>query len=181
MEKLNNTSKIILLGFLLVLMSGCSTFITFDSRKMTLDDVISLSKVDLDSDIIILQIESTYSKFRLDTAEILKLKAKGVDDKVIKYMIETTLLPERFSWEYSRSPMNQSYYNFNQSDEDYENSYSPNGSVNGIYPSLNPYDSTVNNQTDFFIQPSPNYGGQLLFDTRLFESNTYNDKTKSDD
>ncbi|MFC1650714.1 hypothetical protein ACFL2X_04020 [Candidatus Latescibacterota bacterium] len=170
MKKSINAANMILLGFLLLFITGCSSFVTFDNRKMSVDDVISLSKINLDTDVIILQIKSTYSKYRLDTAEILRLKTEGVDDEVIKYMIETTHAPERFSWEYRESPINDSYYNFNQSEEVYDYNKRPYGDRNRIYPYVSPYSHPVNIQTDYFRRSSPYYGRRMLYDSRLFEN-----------
>ena len=174
------SKKIIIAGILILTISGCSPlFLTVDKRKMSVDDVISLSKIDLDSDIIILQLESTYSKFRLDTTEILRLKNAGVDEDVIKYMIKTTSDPGRFSWEYRDSPMNASFYGFNGSGLYYDNIYSPNPDTYGTIPYVSPYTYPVNIQTDYFRRSNPYSGRRLLYDSRMFEHDSREERSRS--
>ena len=170
--------KILIAGVLLLIISGCSPlFLTVGSREMSVDDVISLTKIDLDSDIIILQLESTYSKFRLDTSDILRLKNAGVDDEVIKYMIQTTSAPGRFSWEYRDSPMNESFYGFNGSGYFSGNMPVPQPDAFGTVPYISPYAYPVNIQTDYFRRSNPNIGQRLLYDSQMFGHESRKNRT----
>ena len=100
-------------GIIVLMLAGCSAFVTINERAMSLEDVINLSKVKLDSEVIIRQIEVTRSKFELTSDEIVMLKNEGVDDDVIEYMIETEFIPEKFTWDYGYSPYNYWYYHYN--------------------------------------------------------------------
>ena len=111
----------------IVVLSGCSSFVTIHERQMNIEDIISMTKAGVGPEIIKSQIEVTNSRFTLTSDEIITLKKAGVDDKVIEAMIETELLPESFDWEHGMSPYD---YWFN-----YYNSWYPSYS----YPYFNPY------------------------------------------
>jgi|GEM_PF-4164812 hypothetical protein len=177
---MSKTAEKILIAGILIIMSGCAPLhLTVDKREMSVDDVISLSKIDLDSDIIILQLESTYSKFRLDTQEILRLKTAGVDDEIIKYMIETTSDPGRFSWEYRDSPTNESFYGFNGSGLYYDNTYTHQRGQFGTVPYVSPYTYPVNIQTDLFRQINQDNGRSLLYDSQLFQHDSREQRSRT--
>ena len=112
MRVLSKVLRIIIIGLIFII-SGCSEFVTFGDRTMTIEDIIKISKTKLDSEIIIRQIEITHSKFKLETQDIIRLKNEGVEDDVIEYMIGTDFTPDRFSWEYGYTPYEYSYYYFN--------------------------------------------------------------------
>jgi hypothetical protein len=161
---------IITAGLLLLLISGCSSlFLTFEDRSMTVDEIIELSKVKVGADVIIRQIETTHSKFRLDTADIIRLKNEGVEDDVIEYMIGTVFTPERFSWEYGYAPYDYWYYHYYYpsyySFYDYYSYYSPFwGGLRGMpyYRTRSPYYYPVNVQTDYYRRRNLPYREDLL-------------------
>ena len=57
------------------------------TRAITVDDVIALQQLGFTSDIMIMIINYTESRFLLSTNDILRLQAEGVPFKVINYMI----------------------------------------------------------------------------------------------
>jgi hypothetical protein len=56
---------------------------------MNLADVKALAKADLSEEVILSQIRSSRSVYRLTTAEIIDLKDAGVSQRVIDFMINT--------------------------------------------------------------------------------------------
>ena len=63
---------------------------------METKDIVRLTKLHLEEEVIIAQIRVTGSKFSLSTEDIVRLKTQGVADKVIQAMIDMRpLLPER--------------------------------------------------------------------------------------
>jgi len=91
---------LVIVGVVMFTLAGCAAFMVVNERAMTVDDVISLSKAKLGSDVIIRQIEVTRSKFRLTPTDLVRLKNEGVDDDVIESMIETETIPEGYGWGY---------------------------------------------------------------------------------
>ena len=152
---------------LLAVISGCSQLgLTIGDRSMLEEDVIEMTAAGLDADIIIGEIDATYSKFWLETADILRLKKAGVDDEVIKYMIETTQEPARFAWEYRDSPFSASFYGFNGSGFFADPLYGPPYGTSP-FPGINSY--PVNNQTDFIRQTMP---GGVIYDMQMFQNDS---------
>ena len=176
METLTKVTGLITVGLILLFISGCSPlFLTIDERAMTVEDIINLSSVKVGVDVIIRQIETTHSKFKLETADIIRLKKEGVEDEVIEYMIETAFTPERFSWEYRHAPYDYWYYHYdypsNYSFNDYNYYYSPFwGGLRGMpyYRNRSPYYYPVNIQTDYRRRSQP-YGRDLLQRDRPLE------------
>ena len=128
MRSFNKVSEIVNIGIILILISGCSSFLTSKDRAMTLEDIINLSKTKIDSEVIIRQIEVTHSKFKLETSDIIRLKNEGVDDDVIEYMIKKEFSPERFRWKYDQLPYNYQNYSdryYHQFNDEYYYYYSP--------------------------------------------------------
>ena len=113
MKGLSKVFSILALVFLMLFLFGCSSFVTFNDRAMSIDDVINISKTKVDAEVLISQIDATYSKFQLTPEDIVRLKNEGVDDEVIKYMVESDITPDRFSWEYGYSQYDYwfNYYN----------------------------------------------------------------------
>ena len=113
MRKMNWVSYVSVFGVFMLLLSGCSSFVTLNDRSMSIEDVIALSKTKMDSEVIISQIDATHSKFRLTAEDIVRLKDAEVDDDVIKYMIESDFTPPRYNWEYGYSSYDYwfNYYN----------------------------------------------------------------------
>jgi len=58
-------------------------------RTLSLADIKALAQSGISDEVIISQIRSTRSVFRLSTAEIIDLKESGVSQRVIDYMINT--------------------------------------------------------------------------------------------
>ena len=176
MKTLTKVTCIITVGLFLLLISGCSPlFLTIDERAMTVEDIINLSRVKVGVDVITRQIETTHSKFKLDTADIIRLKNEGVEDEVIEYMIETAFTPERFSWEYRSAPYDYWYYHYDYpsyySSYDYNYYYSPFwGGLRGMpyYRNRSPYYYPVNIQTDYRRRSQP-YGRDIPQRDRLRE------------
>ena len=60
-----------------------------DHISMTIEDIISLQKLGFTSDVVIMIINYTDSKFHLSTIDVLRLQSEGVSFKVINYMIRS--------------------------------------------------------------------------------------------
>ena len=71
------------------MMAGCSSFVNVPERKVTFDDIISMSKAEVGGGVIKRQIAVTRSQFHLDQDDIIMLKNEGVADEVIEAMIDT--------------------------------------------------------------------------------------------
>ena len=114
-EEIQKAFSTVAVGILFLIITGCSSFVSFNERAVSIDDVIFLSKANVDSEIIIRHLDTTHSRFRLETEDIIRLKNGGVDDDVIEYMIESDYSPEHYGPEYGYSPYDYWY--------DYYNSY----------------------------------------------------------
>lgn len=169
MGALIKVSGIITIGFIILMITGCSVFVTVNERAMTIDDIINLTKAEANSDIIIRQMEATNSRFELEADDIVRLKNEGVEDDIIEYMIETDFTPEAFSWEYGYRPYDYWYYHYDYYYQpiyypvyDYYNYYSPFwDGLRGVpyYRYRSPYSYPVNILTDFYRQRSLQYEG----------------------
>jgi len=128
-------------SLVLIMVSGCSSFVNVNERAMNVEDIINMTKVGVGPDVITRQIEVTRSRFRLDAEQIIRLKEAGVDDKVLEAMIETEEYPAHFEWEYGYSPYEYWFNYYNQWYPVYH--YYPYG-----YPAYNysPYASANPNQ-----------------------------------
>jgi hypothetical protein len=58
-------------------------------QPLTIEDIKALTKAGVGDDLIISQINSTRTVYKLNTAQIIDLKNSGVNQKVIDYMINT--------------------------------------------------------------------------------------------
>jgi len=144
MKPVSSTQAIVSVVMVLLLISGCSAFVNVSPREMSIEDIIKMTNAGIGTDVIESQITATHSHFRLDSDQIVLLKEKGVDEKVIAAMIESGEAPEYFDWEYGYSPYE---YWFN-----YYNSWYPVYNYNPyVYPhspySIYPY--TVYRQRDY--------------------------------
>ena len=101
-------------SFALMVVSGCSSFLNINERAMTAGDVINMTKAGVGPDVITRQIEVTRSRFKLDTDQIIQLKEAGVDDKVLKAMIETEDYPGHIEGEFGYSPYEYWFNYYNQ-------------------------------------------------------------------
>lgn len=63
------------------------------TKTMTVDDVIRLSKAGLSDDVIIQHIKKKDQRFDLSTDQLLRLKSASVSERVIQVMIEPTKEP----------------------------------------------------------------------------------------
>lgn len=109
MRALSRVFWMMTIGFISLITLGCASFYTtFNERAMTVDDVINMSKAEVDSTVIMRQIEVTRSRFKLEPADIIRLKDEGVEGNIIEYMIETDFIRGRYSWEYGYRP----YYGY---------------------------------------------------------------------
>ena len=61
-------------------------------QPLSIADIKSLSRARISDDIIISQIANTQASYRLSTADIIDLSDSGVSDRVIKYMINSTIV-----------------------------------------------------------------------------------------
>ena len=112
MRTVSKISGIMVIGFILLVIAGCSEFVSFNKRALTLDDIINLTKAKVSSNAIISHIEVTRSRFKLETADIIRLKNEGVENDVIEHMIGTDFTPGRFSREYGYTSYDYWLYNF---------------------------------------------------------------------
>ena len=112
MRAMSKISGIMMIGFILIMTPGCSEFVGFKERALSLDDIINLSKAKVSSNAIISHIEVTHSRFKLETADIIRLKNEGVENDVIKHMIGTDFTPRRFSCDYGYTSYDYWLYNF---------------------------------------------------------------------
>ena len=88
----------------LLLLAGCSSLRIVNERAVTIDEVIKMSQARVDKDVIIRQLEMTYSRFKLTPDDIIRLTEGGVDSEVIEAMVESGAAPEPYAWEYGWSP-----------------------------------------------------------------------------
>ena len=91
MKVLNRLSGVITIGIILFVIQGCSAFMNFNDGTLTIDDIIVMSKENINPDVIIHQIKKTCTMIKLNTADIIRLKNDGVENSVIEYMIEPDL------------------------------------------------------------------------------------------
>ncbi len=59
------------------------------ANAMEVKDVVKLSKLKLEDEVIMAQIKAKKARFTLTTEQIVQLKKDGVSNRLIKYMIET--------------------------------------------------------------------------------------------
>lgn len=78
----------LLLGCLVTITLGCSGFANVSDEKLTLEDIIGMTKARIHPDVIIHYLQRNQPGFRLSTPTIIRLTREGVDDKVILYLIE---------------------------------------------------------------------------------------------
>jgi len=92
------------IGLSLMVVTGCSLLSTTNERAVDVEDIIKMAEADIDSTVIIRQIEVTDSRFSLDTDEIIRLKKAGVGDTIIRAMIDSGSATVPFGWEQSYYP-----------------------------------------------------------------------------
>ncbi len=117
---LSEVKGILALTLAILVILGCSSLVTVNEEAIKIEDIINMTKVGVESDVIRHQIKVTRSMFELDTNQIIRLKEEGVDNKVIKSMIETKSEPEYYDHEYGYSPL---YSRFNFYDPRYPGGY----------------------------------------------------------
>ena len=95
--------------------SACSSLVTINERAVTVQDIINMTKAEVGPDIIKRHIEVTRSQFMLDPDQIVRLKEAGVNDRVIKAMLDTDEAAELVDLEKSYSLYDYwfNYYNTN--------------------------------------------------------------------
>lgn len=64
-----------------------------ETRTMTIDDVVRMSKAGLSDDLIIQQIKKKGQRFDLSTDQLIQLKSASVSERVIQVMIDPTKDP----------------------------------------------------------------------------------------
>ena len=97
-------SILVVLAMAFLAAAGCSSFSTVNTRAMTVDDIISMSKANAGAEVIKDQILATRSRFTLSPQDIIRLKNEGVADDVLRAMIESGDRPEPPTWDYGVSP-----------------------------------------------------------------------------
>ena len=125
MEEIQKAFITVAVGILFLIITGCSSFVSFNERAVSIDDVIFLSKADVDSEIIIRHLETTHSRFRLETEDIIHLNNEDVDNDVIEYMIESDYSPEHYGLEHGYSPYDYWYDYYNSYYYPYSGNYNP--------------------------------------------------------
>ena len=96
-----------------VAVSACSSLAIINERAATVEDIINMTKAEVGPDVIKRHIEVTRSQFTLDPDQIVRLKEAGVDDRVIKAMLDTDEAAELVDLEKSYSLYDYwfNYYN----------------------------------------------------------------------
>ena len=160
MRNLSIVLRVLTTAFILIIITGCSSYMYNRERALIIDDVINMSKANAGSDVIINQIRATHSRFKLETNDIIRLKNEGVEDDVIEYMIRTDFTRRTFGWEFGYRPYDYWYYHYDYYYSptvypiyDYYYYYSP--FWNGLreapyYRYHSPYYYPVNISTDFY-------------------------------
>ena len=108
------TAVFLAVSLIVLVLTGCSSFIQINERAMLVEDIINMTEAGVGKDVIIRQIEVTRSRFELDADQIVMLKKAGVDDEVIEAMIETEAYPDYYNWEYGYSPYEYGSHYYNQ-------------------------------------------------------------------
>jgi hypothetical protein len=106
-------------GLVVAVMGGCSTLSTVNPRAASIEDIISMSKAGVGSEVIKSHIEATRSRFQLSPEDIVRLKKEGLTDDVLMAMIQSenvSSAPALFNWEnpnWGFTPYdNFNYYNY---------------------------------------------------------------------
>ena len=93
------------------------------THALTVDDVIGLTRAEANDAIIMAKIEADGTVFLLTVNEILDLKAAGVSDAVITYMINTgkvTAAEEEYAEESGQDPEEEPYADEEYADDGYQ-------------------------------------------------------------
>jgi len=82
--------------FLAACLITAASILFASAETITVADVKALTKAGISEDVILSQIRNAHATFSLSTAEIIDLNANKVSQKVIDYMINTTIasMPE---------------------------------------------------------------------------------------
>ncbi len=118
----------------LLLFAGCSSLRIVNERAVTIDEIIKMSQSRVDKDVIIRQLEMTYSRFKLTPDDIVRLTEAGVDSEIIEAMVESGAAPGPYSWEYGWTPYNN-WINY----DDFYGYYSGYMYNYPYYSTFNPY------------------------------------------
>ena len=123
-----------------VVLAGCAPMVYINPRQLSVDEIISMSTQGVGKDVIIQHINSTHSRFKLTSEDVVKLTQAKVDPDVIKAMLksEDTYSNERDYpyWRWGNSYWNYPYYNYYWYNyPGYYNYYSP----YSYYRSYSPY------------------------------------------
>jgi hypothetical protein len=86
-------------GELALLLAGCASLRIAEDRAVTIEEVIRMSKAGVGKDVIVQQLDATYSKFRLTSDDIVRLTEEGVDQDVIRAMVKSGERPGPYGWE----------------------------------------------------------------------------------
>ena len=88
MSILGDMKTFFTIGLAALLISGCSSHMVENRPQVSVEDILNMTNAGVGADIIIRQIDVTYSLFRLDPDQIIRLKEAGVDERVIEAMID---------------------------------------------------------------------------------------------
>ena len=134
MSMLRRFTLLLIGAAVLLLLAGCSSLRIVNERAVTIDEVIKMSQARVDKDVIIRQLEMTYSRFKLTPDDIVRLTEAGVDSEIIETMVESGAAPEPYAWEYGWSPYDNWVDTF-----DYYGYYSGYMYHYPYYSTFNPY------------------------------------------
>ena len=114
MKTLHRLTALLIAAAAFILLAGCSSIRVANERAVSVDEVIKMSQAGVDKDVIISQLETTYSRFKLTTDDIVRLTEAGVNKDVIQSMVESGSAPDPFSWEYGWTPYDNwiNYYDY---------------------------------------------------------------------
>lgn len=92
---MKNLLKLKQVIFLFLLVSGgallhsCAVYTTYESKPVTLPDIVQMSKDKVSSRNIINEIKKSHTAYTLKASEYAKLQQQGVADSVVNYMQKT--------------------------------------------------------------------------------------------
>jgi hypothetical protein len=121
-----------------LVLSGCSSMGYVNPNQLSVNDIITMTKENVNKDVIIQHIKSTHSVYKLSTDDVVQLTKAGVDQDVIKAMLQTS---------------NQKPYDYYPGAYPYWGGYYP------YYPYYNYYWYDYPLFDDYFYRPYRYYGG----------------------
>jgi hypothetical protein len=71
-----------------VVATGCATTVPRPA-PLTQTDIVSMTKAGMTGEEIIRRIDATWTVFRLNSDDVVRLRQEGVSDRVVTYMLDT--------------------------------------------------------------------------------------------